>query len=58
MDKYGTQRAIELCRQQIEHEHMYDTTKLTRKNIINTQMMACMNPTAGSFLINPRLQRW
>ena len=21
-------------------------------------MMACMNPTAGSFLINPRLQRW
>ena len=58
VDAYGTQRAIELCRQQIEYEHMYDMTKLTRKNVINTQMVACMNPTAGSFLINPRLQRW
>jgi len=58
VDKYGTQRAIELCRQQIEYEHMYDMSKLSRKNVINTQMVACMNPTAGSFLINPRLQRW
>lgn len=58
VDKYGTQRAIELCRQQIEYEHMYDMSKLTRKNVINTQMVSCMNPTAGSFLINPRLQRW
>jgi dynein heavy chain len=58
LDPYGTQRAIELLRQQIEYEHMYDMTKLTRKNVINTQMVACMNPTAGSFLINPRLQRW
>lgn len=22
------------------------------------QVVACMNPTAGSFLVNPRLQRW
>jgi dynein heavy chain len=58
VDKYGTQRAIELCRQQIEYEHMYDMSKLSRKNVIQTQMVACMNPTAGSFLINPRLQRW
>ena len=27
------------------------------KNIANTQFVACMNPTAGSFVINPRLQR-
>ena len=58
VDAYGTQRAIELCRQQIEYEHMYDMTKLARRNVIQTQMVACMNPTAGSFLINPRLQRW
>jgi dynein heavy chain, axonemal len=37
---------------------VYDMTKLARKNVIATQMVACMNPTAGSFLINPRLQRW
>ena len=30
VDAYGTQRAIELCRQQIEYEHCYDMTKLTR----------------------------
>lgn len=27
------------------------------QNINNTQYVACMNPTAGSFEINPRLQR-
>lgn len=34
-----------------------DRHKLTPKNINNTQYVACMNPTAGSFVINPRLQR-
>lgn len=34
-----------------------DRHKLTPKNINNTQYVACMNPTAGSFIINPRLQR-
>lgn len=37
---------------------MYDLSKLTVKSISNTQFIACMNPTAGSFEINPRLQRW
>ena len=39
---------------------MYDLTKLAQnpqKNISKTQMMSCMNPTAGSNEINPRLQR-
>ncbi len=27
------------------------------KEIINTQFVACMNPTAGSFKITPRMQR-
>ena len=35
----------------------YDRAKLTQKNIQNTQYVACMNPTAGAFTVNPRLQR-
>ena len=35
----------------------YCKTKLTQKDIHNVQYVACMNPTAGSFTINPRLQR-
>lgn len=34
----------------------YDRQKLSLKEIHNTQYVACMNPTAGSFNINPRLQ--
>lgn len=34
----------------------YDRQKLTLKEIHNTQYVSCMNPTAGSFSINPRLQ--
>lgn len=36
---------------------MLRRAKLTQKNVNNTQYVACMNPTAGSFVINPRLQR-
>ena len=35
----------------------WDMTKITLKDIGNTQYLACMNPTAGSFIVNPRLQR-
>lgn len=58
VDPYDTQSAIALLRQHLEYEHVYDLTKLNVKNISNTQLVACMNPTAGSFEINPRLQRW
>lgn len=34
----------------------YCRQKLALKKIQNTQYVACMNPTAGSFVINPRLQ--
>ena len=37
--------------------HRYDRQKLTLKEIHNVQYVACMNPTAGSFTINSRLQR-
>lgn len=34
----------------------YDRQKLTLKDVHNCQYVACMNPTAGSFTIDPRLQ--
>ncbi len=35
----------------------YDRQKLSLKEINNCQYVSCMNPTSGSFTINPRLQR-
>ncbi len=35
----------------------YDKVKIVLKEIINCQYTACMNPTAGSFNITPRMQR-
>ena len=58
LDKYNTQTAISLMRQVQEYGHWWDMTKIQLKDIGNTQYMACMNPTAGSFIVNPRLQRW
>ncbi len=46
-----------LSHQHLDYRHWYDLTKLTLKEIHNVQYVACMNPTAGSFTINPRLQR-
>jgi len=54
-DPYDTQNAIALLRQHRDYEHWYDKNKLTLKNIKNTQLIAAMNPTAGSFIVNPRL---
>jgi dynein heavy chain len=56
-DPYDTQNAIALLRQHRDYEHWYDKSKLTVKDIKNTQLLSAMNPTAGSFIINPRLQR-
>jgi dynein heavy chain len=57
LDDYNTQTAIALLRQHEDYGHWYDRTKMALKDIINTQKYACMNPTAGSFFVNPRLQR-
>jgi len=57
VDPYNTQSAISLVRQHLDYGHWYDKAKLMAKNITSTQYVAAMNPTAGSFLINPRLQR-
>lgn len=56
-DPYDTQNAIALLRQHRDYEHWYDKGKLSLKDIKNTQLCAAMNPTAGSFIVNPRLQR-
>jgi len=57
-DPYETQTAIALVRQHLDYSHWYDKQKLVMKKISNTQYVAAMNATAGSFTINPRLQKW
>ena len=56
-DKYGTQSAIELLRQQVDYGGFYDLKKLSMKSIESVQYVGCMNPTAGSFAIIDRMQR-
>jgi dynein heavy chain len=57
VDTYGTVQPHTLIRQHLDYMHWYDRNKLSPKDIHNCQYIACMNPTAGSFTINPRLQR-
>jgi len=59
LDPYETQNAIALLRQHIDYSHWYDNSKQVPfvKDIINTQVLAAMNPTSGSFFVNPRYQR-
>ena len=56
VDTYGTVQPHTLLRQHLDYNHWYDRTKLILKEIHNVQYVSCMNPTAGSFTINPRLQ--
>ncbi|KAL9897380.1 dynein heavy chain at 93AB [Glossina fuscipes fuscipes] len=57
VDCYGTVQPHTIMRQHLDYGHWYDRNKLTLKDIRNCQYVACMNPTAGSFTVNPRLQR-
>ncbi|XP_044152524.1 dynein axonemal heavy chain 9 [Bufo gargarizans] len=57
VDTYGTVQPHTLIRQHMDYGHWYDRTKLAMKEIMNVQYVSCMNPTSGSFTINPRLQR-
>ncbi|XP_043088817.1 dynein axonemal heavy chain 11-like, partial [Puntigrus tetrazona] len=56
VDGYGTSQPHALIRQHLDYKHWYDSQKLTMKDIHNTHYVSCMNPTSGSFTINPRLQ--
>lgn len=57
VDQYFTVQPHTLIRQHLDYSHWYDRHKLTLKEVHNTQYVSCMNPTAGSFTINSRLQR-
>ncbi|KAJ1491170.1 P-loop containing dynein motor region D3-domain-containing protein, partial [Baffinella frigidus] len=57
VDKYGTQQPIALLRQLFDYAGWYSRDKLTWRDIQNVQFVSCLNPTAGSFYIDPRLQR-
>ena len=57
VDTYFTVQPHTLIRQHMDYSHWYDRQKLSLKEIHNCQYVACMNPTAGSFTINSRLQR-
>ncbi|XP_048056692.1 dynein axonemal heavy chain 11 isoform X1 [Megalobrama amblycephala] len=57
VDAYGTVQPHTLIRQHLDYSHWYDRQRLVLKEIHNCQYITCMNPTAGSFSVNPRLQR-
>ncbi|CAE7205816.1 ODA4, partial [Symbiodinium sp. KB8] len=58
-EEYGTQNSLELLRQVMGHKQYYDRADLgLRKDVSDVQVVAAMNPTAGSFTINERLQRF
>ena len=57
VDKYGTQQPIALLRQLFDYSGWYSRDKLTWRDIQNCQAVSCLNPTSGSFYIDPRLQR-
>ena len=57
VDQYFTVQPHTLIRQHLDYSHWYDRSKLSLKDVHNTQYVSCMNPTAGSFTINSRLQR-
>ena len=57
VDCYGTQNAIPLLRQHADYGHWYDRNKVQLMDVVQTLKYACMNPTAGSGSVNPRLQR-
>ena len=58
VDKYGTQSPICLIRQLLDYWTWFNRDRLDEKEkIVDCQFMACMNPKAGSFVIDTRLQR-
>ncbi|CAE8644925.1 unnamed protein product [Polarella glacialis] len=58
VDAYDTQSAIMLMTQVLSYGQVYDRDRLDEKRyIVDLLFTACMNPKAGSFMINSRLQR-
>ena len=58
VETYGTQNAIALLTQHLQYGDWFDRTDLgMRKEVVDVQYLAAMNPTAGSFDICERAQR-
>eukprot|EP00931_Biecheleriopsis_adriatica_P107676 TRINITY_DN819_c0_g1_i4.p1 TRINITY_DN819_c0_g1~~TRINITY_DN819_c0_g1_i4.p1 ORF type:complete len:2563 (-),score=618.44 TRINITY_DN819_c0_g1_i4:48-7736(-) len=58
VDTYDTQSAIMLLTQMMTYAQVYDRAALEdKRDLVDILFVACMNPKAGSFMINPRLQR-
>jgi dynein heavy chain len=58
VETYGTQNAIELLRQQADHKSIFDRVDLGfRREVVDCQYLAAMNPKSGSFVVSERLQR-
>ena len=57
VDLYGTASPHTVMRQHLDYNHWYDRVKKTLRLVTKTQYLCSMNPKAGSFTINPRLQR-
>ena len=59
IEEYGTQNSLSLLRQMMDHKQYYDRADLSlRKEMVDCQYIASMNPTSGSFFITERLQRF
>eukprot|EP01051_Picozoa_sp_SAG22_P001091 SAG22_NODE_38_length_26325_cov_107.302067_29_plen_129_part_00 len=56
-NRYGTQEPIALLRCFSDYQLWYERDKLTPRKVKNCDIAACMNPTAGSFVIDGRFQR-
>jgi dynein heavy chain len=57
IDQFGTESPMTLLRQHMDYQHWHDRQAMTLKDVKGVNYVSCMNPTAGSFTINPRLQR-
>ena len=58
VETYGTQNALSLLRQVMDHRSYFDRADLScRKEVADVQFLTAMNPTAGSFTVTERLQR-
>ena len=58
IENYGTQNAIALLTQHMSYGTIFDREDLgLRKELVDIQYIAAMNPTAGSFTICERAQR-
>eukprot|EP00620_Florenciella_sp_RCC1587_P013374 CAMPEP_0182558034 /NCGR_PEP_ID=MMETSP1324-20130603/1743_1 /TAXON_ID=236786 /ORGANISM="Florenciella sp., Strain RCC1587" /LENGTH=2560 /DNA_ID=CAMNT_0024770185 /DNA_START=8 /DNA_END=7690 /DNA_ORIENTATION=+ len=58
IETYGTQNSIALLTQLMAHGSIFDRSDLGfRKEIVDVQYLAAMNPTSGSFTVCERAQR-